>query len=122
MIETPYDDVRLHFVSALEERTKAPGMEAGNLAGIWASVLMGIQRGGRHKLIALRQISRAAEENPGSIEMLLPVLAVAIRSVRPPEARGGLAAIVGAVEARPELAAVVERSIPELVLSPREVA
>jgi hypothetical protein len=122
LIETPYDDVRLHFVSALEARTKAPGMVAGNLAGIWASVLMGIQRGGRHKLIALRQISRAAEENPGSIEMLLPVLAVAIRSVRPPEARGGLAAIVGAVEARPELATVVERVIPELVLSPREVA
>jgi hypothetical protein len=122
LIETPYDDVRLHFVSALEGRIKGPGMEAGNLTGVWVSVLMGIHRGGRHKLIALRQISRAIEENPGSTEILLPVLAVAIRSVRPPEARGGLAAIVGAVEARPELAAVVERVIPELVLSPREVA
>jgi hypothetical protein len=55
-------------------------------------------------------------------ETLLPVLAVAIRSVRLPEARGALAAIVRAVEIRPELAAFVERFLPELQIPKLEAA
>jgi hypothetical protein len=53
---------------------------------------------------------------------LLPVLAVALRSVRQPEARGGLAAVVTVVEARPELTDMVKRFLPELDLSPAEAA
>ena len=45
-------------------------------------------------------------------------MAAAIRSVRPPEARGGLAAVVAAVEARPELRAALARHLPELDLGP----
>jgi hypothetical protein len=48
---------------------------------------------------------------------LLPVLAIAIRSVRDPEARHGVAAAVAAVEHAPALAADVERYLPELQLS-----
>lgn len=118
LVETPYDDVRLHFVAALRERTRAPGLGAEQLSSIWAGVLLGIHRGGRHKLTALRQISDAVRERPASAELLLTVLAVAIRSVRPPEARAGLAAVVGAVEARPELADLVARVLPELQLQP----
>ncbi len=85
---------------------------------MWSSVLLGIHRGGRKKLIALRQISRAAVDDPAQAEVLLPVLAVAIRSVRPPEARAGLAAVVTLVEARPELAEQVALRLPELQLQP----
>ena len=46
----------------------------------------------------------------------MPVVAVAIRSVRPPEARHGLAAVVGAVERVPTLASEVSRFLPELQL------
>jgi len=122
LVETPYDDARLHFVSALRQRSKAPGLVAGQLSSIWCGVLLGIHRGGRHKLTALRQISDAVQDRPDAADTLLPVLAVAIRSVRPPEARGGLAAIVAAVEARPELAPLVARVLPELELSPQGVA
>jgi hypothetical protein len=118
LTETPYDDVRLHLVKALERRTSAPGLGPQHLAGVWCSVLLAVHRGGRHKLIALRQISDAFRNNPASAERLLPVLAVAIRSVRPPEARAGLAAIVSAVEARPELAGLVSVHLPELRLLP----
>jgi hypothetical protein len=83
-------------------------------------VLLGIHRGGRHKLIALKQISRAVQEQPGQAESLLPVLAVAIRSVRAPEARAGLAAVVSAVEAKPDVAGLVARYLPELNLNPTE--
>ena len=114
LVETPYDDVRLRLVRALEQRTRAPKLGNEHLSTVWCAVLLGIHRGGRHKLIALHQISRTIREHPEAAELLLPVLAVAIRSVRPPEARAGLAAVVAAVEARPQLTSVVARVLPEL--------
>jgi hypothetical protein len=114
--ETPYDDVRLQFVSLLEQRSPAKHFAPELLHGVWCSVLLGIHRGGRHKLTALRQISDAIRTRPESAEALLPVLAVAIRSVRVPEARAGLAAIVTIVSARPELGELVARYLPELRL------
>ena len=65
-----------------------------------------------------RQISDALRNHPENAELLLPVLAVAIRSVRSPEARAGLAAVVAAVEARPELESLIGRVLPELELMP----
>lgn len=121
LVETPYDDVRLHFVRALERRLNAPALDARALTAVWAAVLLGIHRGGRHKLTALRQISDAVRQNPDAAADLLPVLAVAIRSVRPPEARAGLAAVVAAVEARPAIAPLVAVVLPELDLAPQAV-
>jgi hypothetical protein len=85
-------------------------------------VLLGVHRGGRAKLRALKQISEAIAAEPDRAERLVPVLAVAIRSVRPPEARAGLSAILSAVAARPELEATLARWIPELRLSSTGVA
>jgi hypothetical protein len=116
LLETPYDDVRLKLVAALEKRTKFPGVGTETLSTLWAPVLLAIHRGGRAKLTALRQISNAIRENPQSAEPLLPVLAVAIRSVRGPEARHGLAAIVAAVDARPDLEPLLKKHLPELSL------
>jgi hypothetical protein len=42
---------------------------------------------------------------------------VAIRSVRGPEARHGLAAIVAAVDARPDLEPLLKKHLPELSLT-----
>lgn len=117
LVETPYDDVRLHFVAAIQQRAGVPGVGAENLSSLWCAVLLGIHRGGRHKLIALRQISDALRNHPENAELLLPVVAVAIRSVRPSEARAGLAAVVAAVEARPELETPIGRVLPELELT-----
>jgi hypothetical protein len=122
LVETPYDDVRLAFVSLLERRKQTATLGPEQLHGVWATVLLGIHRGGRHKLTALRQISDAIRQRPESAESLLPVLAVAIRSVRVPEARAGLSAVVTIISARPELADLVSRHLPELRLRADEVA
>lgn len=121
LLETPYEDVRLRLVAALDGRSTIPGAGPDDLAAVWVPVLLGIHRGGRRKLSALRQISQAVRADPSRAARLIPVLAIAIRSVRPPEARAGLAAVVGAVEAQPGLAEVVARHLPELDLRPAEV-
>ena len=122
LLETPYDDVRIRLVAELNKRTHKtaapPALERQDLSMVWTMVLLGVHRGGRAKLTALRQISQAIAERPDRAEQLVPVLAVAIRSVRPPEARAGLAAILSAVAARPDLEAMLERCIPELRLTP----
>ncbi len=122
LIETPFDDLRLRLVDHLETRAKLPGSAAGQLNTLWCAVLLGVHRGGRQKAKAVRQIGEAMERDPASVGTLLPVLTVAVRSVRLPEARAGLAAVVSAVEARPELAAAVKRYLPELELSSEEAA
>ena len=117
LVETPYDDLRLKVVDYLERRAKIPGTEAERLQSVWRSVLLGVHRGGRQKAKAVRQIAQAIVEDPARGEILLPVLAVAVRSVRGPEARAGLAAVVSAVEARPQLGEAVRRHLPELKFS-----
>jgi hypothetical protein len=121
LLETPYDDVRIRLVEELNTRTRElagpAALNRQDLSTVWLTVLLGIHRGGRAKLTALRQISRAIAEQPARAERLLPVLAVAIRSVRPPEARAGLSAILSAVAVRPELEQLLARLIPELKLT-----
>jgi hypothetical protein len=114
LIETPYDDVRFHVVDALQRRVTLPGAADEQVAFVWTSVLLGVHRGGRAKLAALRQISRAIADDPARAEPLLPVLAVAIRSVRLPEVRTGMSALVAAVEKHPPLADAIARHLPEL--------
>jgi len=117
LLETPYEESRLRLVEALERRAKLPGVGPGNLAAIWSAVLLGVHRGGRHKLTALRQISDAVRASPENTEKLLPVLAVAIRSVRLPETRAGLAALAASVQERPELRDAARKQLSELEIT-----
>lgn len=118
LLETPYDADRLELVRLLADRADgtfgSAGVAVADLTPLWSAVLLGIHRGGRHKVQALHQLGRAASSHPEHVEALLPVFAVAIRSVRPPEARVGLAALVGAVERVPSLREPVLRTFPEL--------
>lgn len=122
LMETPYDDVRQSLVEALQRRSRLPGVGPEDLAPLWCSVLLGVHRGGRQKLKATRQMAQALVAAPAQASQLLPVLAVAVRSVRGPEARAGLAAVVGALEARPELADMVRQHLPELRWEAAEVS
>jgi hypothetical protein len=117
LIETPYEDVRFHVVADLQRRANLPGAALEQVTFVWTTVLLNIHRGGRSKLAALKQISRAIVADPARAEPLLPVLAVAIRSVRMPEVRTGLAAVVAAVEMHPPLADAVARHLPEMQLA-----
>ena len=77
-------------------------------------MLLGVHRGGRQKIKATQQVARKLADDPAQAEKLLPVLVVAVRSVRGAEFRAGLAAVVAAVEARPELGPLVRQHLPEL--------
>jgi hypothetical protein len=114
LLETPYDDLRLPLIDELSRRATLPGTGADDLAPVWCSVLLGVHRGGRQKLKATQQIARKLADDPARADKLLPVLAVAVRSVRGPEFRAGLTAIMSAVEARPELVPLVRQQLPEL--------
>jgi hypothetical protein len=126
LVETPYDDVKLRLVEALQQRAaadaKVSALSVDSLPPIWTAVLLNVHRGGRAKLTALRQISAAISNRPEACERLIPVMAVAIRSVRPPEVRAGLSSILTAVAKRPELESMLATQIPELRLTPTEAA
>ncbi len=114
LAETPFDDLRLKLVDHLALRVQSPLLLMDDLAPVWCAVLLGVHRGGRQKLKAVRQIAEAIALNTERCAALLPVLTVAIRSVRGPEMRAGLAAVMSLLAVRPELAGVVRVSLPEL--------
>lgn len=116
LIETPFDDLRLRLIDHLQRQEKLPTAEADSLTPVWRSVLLGVHRGGRQKSKAVKQIAQAIQAEPVRAETLLPVLAVAVRSVRGPEARAGLAAIASVMATRPELTGMVQQHLPELKL------
>jgi len=118
LMETPFHDVRLRIVELLDRRAARPRIDARDLAPLWTSVLLGVHRGGRHKLRAVEQLAAAMVDRPETAPQLLPVLGAAVRSVRPPEQRAGLAAVASLVERRPDLAGLVRQSLPELTLTP----
>jgi hypothetical protein len=115
LIESPYDDVRLPLVAELETRAMVDDPDA--LRGLWASVLLNVHRGSRAKARVVRQLLRRLEARPGEAPALLPLLGVALRSVRGPERRAGLVAVVRLVEKRAEVAALVRSSFPELQMT-----
>jgi hypothetical protein len=120
LAESPFEDLRLKLIDHLALRTRRP--EADQLAPVWGAVLLGVHRGGRQKAKAVRQLADAIAAEPARAEALLPVLAVAIRSVRGPEMRAGLAAVMSLVAERPELAAEVRKQLPELHFHAEDVA
>jgi hypothetical protein len=78
--------------------------------------VLGVHRGGRQKPKAVRQLASAIAEDPSLAERLAPVLAVAVRSIRGPEQRAGLSAVVGLVEQSPGVLPLFQRLLPELKL------
>lgn len=114
LAETPFEDLRLRIVDHLALRLESPDLGADQLAPVWCAVLLGVHRGGRQKLKAVRELAEAIARQPEKAASLLPVLAVAVRSVRGPEMRAGLAAVMGLLARRPELGAEVRARLPEL--------
>lgn len=120
LAETPFDDLRMKLVDHLALRAQRP--DPDRLAPVWCAVLLGVHRGGRQKAKAVRQLADAIAAEPARAAALLPVLAVAIRSVRGPEMRAGLAAVMTLVAQRPELFGAVRERLPELNFQPEVAA
>jgi hypothetical protein len=114
LVESPYDDVREPLVAELARR--AGGADPDTVRLLWATVLLNIARGGRHKPGVVAQVVARLAEHPGEADRLLPLLAVAVRSLRGPEFRAGLTGLVALVETRAELVPAIRQWFPELQL------
>jgi hypothetical protein len=77
-------------------------------------VLLNVARGGRHKPGVVVQVVARLAEHPGETDRLLPLLAVAVRSLRGPEFRAGLAGVVQLAERNAELVPAIRQRFPEL--------
>ena len=118
--ESPYDDVRAFLVKHLKERESTFAPET--LRHLWVTILLGVHRGGKSKRAALRQIAERVARRPADAGSLLPLLGLALRSVRPPERRTALAAVARAAFLEPALRAAIARDLPEISLESSEAA
>jgi hypothetical protein len=120
LIETPFDDVKLQMIDLLHRRRENPSNEDNQWAPVWIAVILGVNRGGRTKPKAIDQLANEIIRRPDKSQDLLPVLAVATRSIRTTEMRYGLAAIAKTVKYNPSLRETVSKIMPELEMSPLE--
>jgi hypothetical protein len=110
--ESPYDDARTFLVKHLRERERTFGPET--LRRLWAASLLAVHRGGRAKRTALNQIAARLAKHPGEAEALLPLLGIALRSVRAPERRAALSAVATAAARAPSIERALAAVLPEL--------
>jgi hypothetical protein len=122
LLESPYDDVRLLLVADLEDRvarqdhafTEEANLDPEMIRFLWASVLLNIHRGSRIKPLVVSQMIRRLERQPNEAAALLPIVSIALRSIRGPEWRAGLTGVVQLVERNAALAEPVRQAFPEL--------
>ena len=121
LLESPYDNVRLRMLERLEAQTagrEAPpegeALDPARVRLLWATVLLNVARGSRSKPAVVRQLVNRLNRRPGEAAVLLPILSVALRSLRGPEFRAGLVGVVNAVRRRPEIGDEARRLFPEL--------
>jgi hypothetical protein len=112
LVESPYDDVRGPLVAELDRRASEADPDAVRL--LWATVLLNVARGGRHKPGVIGQVVARLASHPDETDRLIPLLAVAVRSLRGPEFRAGLAGVVRLAENKPDLLPLIRQRFPEL--------
>ena len=112
LTESPYPDVRDVVIdNAKKWREEAPPK---TLRHVWSSAMLAVHRGSSAKRRVPRQIAERIATHPTEAEELLPILRVALRSVRPPERATALAALARALRDNVELRGLAARLIPEL--------
>ncbi len=120
LAESPYDDVRDALVRRMDDWRGT--LSPSSLRHVWATALLAIHRGSRTKRLVLLQLAERLAERRDEVPVLLPLLRVGLRSVRPPERRAALAAIGRAAFAAPDLRDALALAFPELTLWPEASA
>lgn len=117
--ESPYDDVRAAVLERIGQwRREAPPQA---LRHLWATALLAVHRGSAAKAKVPRQIAERLVAHPEEAEQLLPVLGLALRSVRPAERALAMGALARAVRGSAALAARALAILPELSISEQVV-
>ena len=119
LVESPHDDIRFPLLAALERKSEGQaGISVDAIAPVWSTVLLGVHRGGRAKLLAISQLKEAIVRTPDKLPQLLPVLRAAARSVRRPEASAALAAIAEIGARLPAQSQQIQNELPEIAWQP----
>ncbi|NUO47751.1 MAG: hypothetical protein HOV80_02720 [Polyangiaceae bacterium] len=130
MAESPHADVRDKLLGALYAQATetpppahpdGPKVDDAALARLWSTTLLSIHRGSRVKPKALATMAAALEREPSRAEAIVPLMRIALRSVRPTERRAALAAIARAAQAHVEVRVAASRHLPELSLGAIDV-
>ena len=120
LTESPYPDVRDVVIdNAKKWRDAAPPK---TLRYVWSSAMLAVNRGSNAKRRVPRQIAERIATHPDEAAQLLPILSVALRSVRPAERALGLAALVQAVRGDDALRALAKDLLPELTVTDQVTA
>lgn len=117
LTESPYGDARAFLLGLLARRRfalEASHLGDKNLQHLWATTLLEIHRGSRAKQRALTQLGERIESQPQQADALLPLLVLALRSVRESERRGALSALVRAAVRQKEVRLAIQRHAPAL--------
>jgi hypothetical protein len=115
LLESPYDDIKEPLVAELTRRSMGADQDTVRL--LWAGVLLNIRRGGRYKPGVAAQVVERLTRYPAEADKLLPLLAVAVRSLRGPEFRAGLVGVMTLLERNGDLGPAIVKQFPELIVS-----
>ena len=119
LVESPYRDIQ---AACSTFRGPIP-VDPGRLGVVWASVLLASDGLARIKPGVIRRVVARLEAIPDGqdteVEALLSLLTAVARSVRSPERRGALAALVGLIERRPEWSERIIEAVPALQFDER---
>ena len=117
LLESPYDDVRALVVRHATRWEAEVGPD--EMRHVAATVILAVHRGASAKQTMLRRIAERVARKPDEADRLLPVLALALRSVRATERTGALLAIARAALSDPSLRDAVSRHFPDVVIDTR---
>lgn len=120
LTESPHADARAFLLSLLARRRVA--LEATTLGDkslhhLWATTILEVNRGSRAKQRALTQLGERLESQPQQADELLPLLSLALRSVRETERRGALSSLVRAAARQPQVRDAIARHAPEIQIA-----
>jgi hypothetical protein len=117
LVESPYDDVRALVVKHAAEWEREAG--PGELRHVAATVILAVHRGASAKQAMFRRIADRVARKPEDADQLLPLLGLALRSVRPSERTGALLAIARAAVSNERLREAVSRHFPGVAIDVR---
>jgi hypothetical protein len=112
LTESPYEEIRNQLIETLQQHVSKNNPDQVHL--LWATVLLDVARGGRQKPEVISQVTQRLQSHQDESEQLLPLLAIAVRSLRATEFRAGLTGIVRLAESQPELVSQIRQKFPEL--------
>lgn len=121
LAESPHADARAFLLDHLAKRRAALEdslLSEDSLQHVWATTLLDVSRGSRAKQRALTQLGERVASQPQQADLLLPLLVIALRSVRETERRGAVTALVRAALRVPELHAALAHHVPDLAIEP----